>query len=201
MTIRKKIFLLAGILLALFGVVVGVLAVIQKLNSDEINNIAEYELPLTRLVAEIDVDTDRYELGILRALRLDPLNPPELAAAVSAKQEMTDELRADVDAATALLAKAIQDPSYRTAERVELARIEGAFKYLSRSLEGFLATGTLTMSALSMADARMPGQPRLASPSLRKHSDRTYPRFAATFPIFRIVLPVLFSQDNCLTLT
>src|ERR1700722_4063526 len=52
-TIRKKIFLLAGILLALFGVVVGVLAVIQKLDSDEINNIAEYELPLTRLVAEI----------------------------------------------------------------------------------------------------------------------------------------------------
>jgi adenylate cyclase len=57
MTIRKKIFLLAGVLLALFGVVVGVLAVIQKLNSDQINNIAEYELPLTRLVAEIDVDT------------------------------------------------------------------------------------------------------------------------------------------------
>ena len=108
MTIRKKIFLLAGILLALFGVVVGVLAVIQKLDSDQINNIAEYELPLTRLVAEIDVDTDRYELGILRALRLDPLNPPELAAAASAKQEMTGELRADVDAATALLAKAIQ---------------------------------------------------------------------------------------------
>jgi adenylate cyclase len=148
MTIRKKIFLLAGILLALFGVVVGVLAVIQKLDSDQINNIAEYELPLTRLVAEIDVDTDRYELGILRALRLDPLNPPELAAAVSAKQEMADELRADLDATTALLAKAIQDPSYRTAERVELARIEGSFKYLSRSLEGFLATGELTMSAI-----------------------------------------------------
>src|ERR1700692_1837053 len=130
MQIPKEIFLLAGILLALFGGVVGVLAVIQKLNSDQINNIAEYELPLTRLVAEIDVDTDRYELGILRALRLDPLNPPDLAAAVSAKQEMTDELRADVNAATALLAKAIQDPSYRTAERVELAGIEGSFKSL-----------------------------------------------------------------------
>src|SRR6202022_2019434 len=104
MTIRKKIFLLAGILLALFGVVVGVLAVIQKLDSDEINNIAEYELPLTRLVAEIDVDTDRYELGILRALRLDPLTPPELAAAIAAKKEVGDELRADVDTATALLA-------------------------------------------------------------------------------------------------
>jgi adenylate cyclase len=173
----------------------------KKLDSDEINNIAEYELPLTRLVAEIDVDTDRYELGILRALRLDPLNPPELAAAISAKQAMTDELRADVDAATALLAKAIQDPSYRTAERVDLARIEGAFKYLVRSLEGFLATGALTMSALvdgRREDARTAS---LGSPSLRKHLDRTYPRFAAAFPIFRIVLPVLFLQDNGLTLT
>jgi adenylate cyclase len=148
MTIRKKIFFLAGILLALFGVVVGVLAVIQKLDSDQISNIAEYELPLTRLVAELDVDTDRYELGILRVLRLDPLNPSDLAAAISAKQMVTDELRADADAATALLAKAIQDTSYRTAERVELARIEGSFKYLSRSLDGFLDTGDLAMGAL-----------------------------------------------------
>ena len=152
MTIRKKIFLLAGILLALFGVVVGVLAVIQKLDSDQIGNIVEYELPLTRLVAEIDVDTDRYELGILRALRLDPLNPPELAAAISTKQAMTEELRTDVGRVTALLAKAIQDPSYQTTERVELARIEGSFKYLTRSLEEFLATGELTMAAL--ADGR-----------------------------------------------
>jgi adenylate cyclase len=148
MTIRKKIFLLAGILLALFGAVVGILAVVQKLDSDQISNIAEYELPLTRLVAELDVDTDRYELGILRALRLDPLNPPELAVAIAAKKQVGDELRADADTATALLARAIQDPGYRAAERVELARIEGALRYLTRSLEGFLAIGEQTMAAL-----------------------------------------------------
>jgi adenylate cyclase len=148
MTIRKKIFLLAGILLALFGAVVGVLTVVQKLDSDQISNIAEYELPLTRLVAELDVDTDRYELGILRALRLDPLNPPELAEAIAAKKQVGDELRADADAATALIAKAIEDTGYRAAERVELARIEGSFKYLTRSLEGFLATGEQVMADL-----------------------------------------------------
>ena len=148
MTIRRKIFLLAGILLALFGAVVGVLTVIQKLDSDQISNIAEYELPLTRLVAELDVDTDRYELGILRALRLDPLNPPELAEAIAAKKQVGDELRADADAATALIAKAIEDTGYRAAERVELARIEGSFKYLTRSLEGFLATGEQVMADL-----------------------------------------------------
>jgi adenylate cyclase len=77
MTIRKKIFLLAGILLALFGLVVGVLATIQKLDSDQIGNIVNYELPLSRLVAEFDVDTDRYELNILRVLRLDPASPEQ----------------------------------------------------------------------------------------------------------------------------
>ena len=69
MTIRKKIFLLAGILLALFGVVVGALAMLQKFNGDQIGNIARYELPLSRLLAQFDVDTDRYELHILRLLR------------------------------------------------------------------------------------------------------------------------------------
>jgi adenylate cyclase len=61
-TIRKKIFILAGILLALFGLVVGALAFVQKLNNDQIDNIVAYELPLSRLVAEFDVYTDRYEL-------------------------------------------------------------------------------------------------------------------------------------------
>ena len=66
MTIRRKIFLLAGILLALFGMVVGALAVFQRFDSDQINNIARYQLPLSRLLAEFDVDTDRYELHLLR---------------------------------------------------------------------------------------------------------------------------------------
>src|SRR6266550_259934 len=102
MTIRKKIFLLAGILLALFGVVVGVLAIIQKLDSDQIGNIVGYELPLSRLVAGFDVDTDRYELNILRVLRLDPASPEQLQAVASAKQALADELRSDVATAGTL---------------------------------------------------------------------------------------------------
>ncbi len=152
MTIRKKIFLLAGILLALFGVVVGVLAIIQKLDSDQIGNIVGYELPLSRLVAGFDVDTDRYELNILRVLRLDPASPEQLQAVASAKQALADELRSDVATAGTLLEKAVKDPRYDPADRVDLARIEGSFKYLSRSLEEFLAVGDLTMAAL--ADGR-----------------------------------------------
>jgi adenylate cyclase len=81
MTIRKKIFLLAGILLALFGVVVGVLAMVQKLNSDQLGNILSYELPLSRSVTEFDVYTDRYEIVILRVLLQEPGNSSEVQAA------------------------------------------------------------------------------------------------------------------------
>ena len=149
MTIRKKIFLLTGILLALFGVVVGALATIQKLDSDEIGNVVDYQLPLSRLVAQIDVDTDRYELGIMRALRLDPLSPADLQSAIAAKQAIADELHKDVAETARLLDQAIQDPHYQTKDRVDLARIEGSFKFLSRSLEGFLAVGDLTIATLA----------------------------------------------------
>src|SRR5215469_111366 len=109
MTIRKKIFLLAGILLALLGIVVGVLAVIQKLDTDQIRNIVSYELPLSRIVAQFDVDTDRYELNILRVLRLNPASAEQVAAAASAKQALTEEMRSDVATAGTLLKQATQD--------------------------------------------------------------------------------------------
>jgi adenylate cyclase len=149
MTIRKKIFLLAGILLALFGIVVGILALIQKFDGDQIGNIVGYELPLSRLLAEFDVDTDRYELRMLRLLQADSLTPKELEQAIAAKREITNEMRVDVRAATELLDRATNDPHYQTAERVDLARIAGSFKYVSRGLEAFLAIGDTTMVALA----------------------------------------------------
>src|SRR5258708_38098055 len=117
MSIRKKIFLLAGVLLALFGVVVGVLAAMQKLDGEQIDNIVSYELPLSRLISEFDVDTDRYELNIMRVLRLDTISADELRAATSAKQALTDGLRKDVDAIQSLVQRAIDDPRYRTEDR------------------------------------------------------------------------------------
>jgi adenylate cyclase len=152
MTIRRKIFLLAGILLALFGLVVGALALIQKFDSNQIATIVSYELPLSRLLAQFDVDTDRYELRILRLLQLDPLSPADLQAAIAARRDLANEMRTDIDTATALLERATQDPQYQTGQRVDLARIDGSFKYLSRGLDDFLAVGEATLTAL--ADGR-----------------------------------------------
>ena len=167
MSIRKKIFLLAGILLALFGAVVGVLATMQRLDGQQINNIVNYELPLSRLVSEFDVGTDRYELNIMRLLRLDTASPEELKATTSTKQALTNELRKGVDETQSLLQRAIQDPNYRTEDRVDLARIEGSFKYLARSLDGFLAAGEQTMGLL--ADGKL-DEAKAASLGFEKYS-------------------------------
>jgi adenylate cyclase len=70
-------------------------------------------------------------------------------AVASAKQALTDKMRRDVGAIGSLLQKAIQDPRYRTEDRVDLARIEGSFKYVVRNLEGFLAVGDQTMSKIA----------------------------------------------------
>ena len=70
----------------LFVVVVRTLALAQKLESHEIGNLVDYDLPVSRLVAEFDIYTDRYEPGILRALRPDTNDPNEIRAASSASQ-------------------------------------------------------------------------------------------------------------------
>src|SRR4029077_481531 len=57
-----------------------------------------------------------------------------------------------VATASTLLEQAVKDSRYDAVDRVDLARIEGSFKYLSRRLEAFLALGDLTMAAL--ADGR-----------------------------------------------
>jgi len=152
MTIRKKIFLLAGILLAIFGVVVGAVAVVQKLNGDQLAHISDYELPLSRLVAEFDVYTDRYELIVLRALGVDRDDPTHHQAAIAAAAATRGDLRALVEKGRVLLQKATRDPEYDTEDRVELARFAGTLRYLSQGLEEFLAVGDAVLAKL--ADGR-----------------------------------------------
>ena len=114
MTIRKKIFLLAGILLAIFGAVVGVLGFAQKLDSDQLGNITEYELPLSRMVSEFDVLTDRYELEVLRVLISDRADAETERTAMAAVRATADELRDTVKTGGALLHKATGDLGYDT---------------------------------------------------------------------------------------
>lgn len=135
MTIRKKIFLLAGTLLMLFGAVIGILALTQKLDRDQLANISQYEQPLSQLIAEFDVYTDRYELEVLRVLRSGDLSSSDREVAAAAVKQVGDDLRKSLTSSEALLAQATRDRRFDTEDRVELARIGGVLRYLSRDLK------------------------------------------------------------------
>ena len=146
MTIRKKFFLLAGTLLALFGTVIGILALTQKLDRDQLANISQYEQPLSQLIAEFDVYTDRYELEVLRVLRSGDLSPNDREVAGVAVKRLGDELRKSLVSSQALLVQATKDQRFDTEDRIELARIGGVLKYLGRDLEDFLRIGETTLA-------------------------------------------------------
>jgi adenylate cyclase len=166
-SIRTKIFLLAGILLVLFGVVVGTLATMQHLDGQQISNIVRYEQPLSRLISEFDVGTDRYELNVMRELRLDTIDPDQLQAATSAKQALADDLRKLVDRINSLMQQAVRDSRYRTQDRVDLAGIESSFRYVVRNLDGFLAMGEHTMNMLAEGKRE---EARVASLGFQRYS-------------------------------
>ena len=146
MTIRKKFFLLAGTLLALFGAVIGILALTQKLDRDQLANISQYEQPLSQLIAEFDVYTDRYELEVLRVLRSGDLSPNDREVAGVAVKRLGDELRKSLVSSETLLVQATKDQRFDTEDRIELARIGGVLKYLGRDLEDFLRIGETTLA-------------------------------------------------------
>ena len=165
MTIRKKIFLLAGVLLALFGVVVGALALFQKFAGDQIGNIMLYELPLSRLLAEFDVDTDRYELRMLRLLQADSLTPKELEQAIAAKREITNEMRVDVRAASDCSTRRPKTriTRQRSASIWPVSRAPSNMSAVG--LRRFWRSATPRWSRSRMAGARRHGLPPSASPN------------------------------------
>jgi adenylate cyclase len=80
MNIRTKFFALAGILLLLFGAVVGLLTVLQDATAHKLANIVYHHQPLRRTLADLDVDTFEYELRISRLLLHSEISKAELQA-------------------------------------------------------------------------------------------------------------------------
>lgn len=168
MTIRRKIFMLAGILLALFGAVVGILAYVQKLNADQLSNISEYELPLAHLVAQFDLYTDRYELEVLRTLRPDQGDARNKQTSIAAARSAGQQLQETVKSGATTFFKATRDNAYATEERVELTRMAATLKYMTRSLSDFIAVGEKVLTAV--ADGR-PEDARAASMGFSRFAD------------------------------
>jgi adenylate cyclase len=152
MSIRTKFFALAGVLLALFGAVVGVLAWLQRDSADNLADIIEYHIPLTRLLADVDVATFEYELEVERLRRRTDWTPEERAAQLRRIDEVAQRIRTDFERVRNGVEAAIGHNTDDPRDLVGLARIQGAMKYLYRQVEPFLGVGKAVGQATIAGD-------------------------------------------------
>jgi class 3 adenylate cyclase len=161
MSIRLKILAVTTLLLVVFAVTTAVSAVFIKRVIAELEGIADYHLRLSDIAAAIDVETFEYELNIRRLLQSDAVPADQLAASVRRQREIAERLDQSFDRALALLATAIRDERNDVSDRIELARIEGAFRALRRHVAPFTAVGGAVLKAI--AEGRPTEAQRLAA--------------------------------------
>jgi adenylate cyclase len=148
MSIRTKFFALAGIILAMFGIVVGVLSILQTSTAHKLEDIVEHHQKLRRLLADLDVATDEYELRVER-LRRQPDRPPtELRAAADAIERVGATIVQDFDRLRAALDDAVAFNHDDPDDLRVLSRIQGALPPLARQVEPFIAVGKAVTDAL-----------------------------------------------------
>jgi adenylate cyclase len=148
MSIRTKFFALAGIILAMFGIVVGVLWILQDATAHKVEDIVEHHQKLSRLFADIDVGTDEYELQTER-LRRQPARPAaELRADADAIERIGAALRQDFDKLRNLLAVAVAYNHDDPDDLEALSRVQGALPPLARHVEPFIAVGKAVTDAV-----------------------------------------------------
>src|SRR5260221_9984894 len=141
MSIRGKFFALAGILLMLFGIVVGVLAISQASVAHQLENIVAHYQPLRRLLADLDVDTDEYELRIERLRRRPDQSDAELQSAAAEIERVGARIRENFRVLRMVLDRAVAHNQNDPGELHELSEVQGALPFIERQVDPFLASG------------------------------------------------------------
>ena len=157
MTLRLKILSIAIALLVVFGIVVGISAILQHEVTIEISGITRYHEKLTAAIADFDVISFEYELVPLRLLRRSDAGSGEIASLTEREAAIARQMRADLDTADAVIAAAIGDRRMPVESRLVFARLQGAVAFLRRKLPPFIAIGQRVMQALAthrLDDAR-----------------------------------------------
>jgi adenylate cyclase len=148
MTVRLKILSIAVALLIVFGIVIGISAVLQSQVTEDVAGITRYHRPLAAAMADIDVLSDEYELLPLRLLRRSDLNQGEIERIASREQQIAHEMEADFDTADAVIAKAVADDAMPVQSRLVFARLQGLVSLLHGKVPGFVAIGQQIIEAL-----------------------------------------------------
>jgi adenylate cyclase len=95
MTVRLKIHSIAVALLVVFGIVIGISAVLQSQVSSDIAGISRYHQPLASAMANFDVISDDYELELLRLLRLPDLDKAQIDSINERERRVAAEMEQD----------------------------------------------------------------------------------------------------------
>jgi adenylate cyclase len=157
MPIRLKIVSIAVALLIVFGIVIGVSAILQEQVSNEIAGITRYHQPLAAAIADFDVISYEYELLPLRLLRLVRAQQEEIDATLGRAQIIEQQMRSDLGTAAGLIAAAVADEHLSVEGRLVFARLQGVTGPLRAKLPPFIAAGQQVLRAIAegrMDDAR-----------------------------------------------
>src|SRR5271163_4421298 len=141
MPIRIKILSIAVSLLVVFGIVVGISAILQRQVTNEVSGITRYHDPLTAAIADFDVASFEYELLPLRLLRRSDADKSQIESVAQREQKIAEEMQADFATADDVTAKAVNDDEMPTHSRLVFARLQGLVAMLHRKLPPFVEAG------------------------------------------------------------
>jgi adenylate cyclase len=176
MTIRIKILSIAISLLVVFGIVVGVSAILQRQVTNEVSGITRYHDPLTAAIADFDVVSFEYELLPLRLMRRSDVDKSEIENVAQRVQKIAEAMQADLATADGLTAKAVNDDEMPAQSRLVFARLQGLVSMLCRKLPPFVEVGRQVMQALA---AGRPDDARRLSLGFRAYEEAFGPDTAA----------------------
>ena len=148
MTLRIKILALSVGLLLIFAVVLFSSVAMQERTSRHVAGIIEFHLPLSAVIADLDVATDEFELIASRLLLLPDATPADIEAGRRALARDRERIAADFQKANDLLDQALVDPRTNAADRLVLARVQRSLVFLGRLQAPYFALGDELISAL-----------------------------------------------------
>ena len=148
MTLRIKILALSVGLLLIFAVVLFSSVAMQERTSRHVAGIIEFHLPLSAVIADLDVATDEFELIASRLLLLPDVTPADVEAGRRALARDRERIAADFQKANDLLDQALVDPRTNAADRLVLARVQRSLLFLGRLQAPYFALGDDLVRAL-----------------------------------------------------
>ena len=147
MSVRLKILAIAAILVFAFAATTALSVLLVRRVIGEMSGIVATHLPLSAVVAEIDVLTFEYELNARKLLDTEPANVAETARVKARLHAIAERLPAAFATSDKLVDQGVTDTRNDESDRLNLSKIDGALEHLGKSLPDFIALGRSVVSA------------------------------------------------------